>query len=226
MAVNLYAAALVCGYLIGSIPFGLLMGFVKGVDIRKVGSGNIGATNAARAIGWKWFPLVLLLDAAKGFGPAFFLLHWTNSPSPYMPIFAACGSLLGHFFSLFLKLKGGKGVATGLGVVLAITGTKFSAWPLPAFCALGIFAVIVGITRYVALGSIFAVMTLPVFYFVFTAPDTFQQPQMAYFLFLCVVSVLVILKHKGNIKRMMSGEENRIGGQASKLEEPTNGGNV
>ncbi|MCF6228023.1 MAG: glycerol-3-phosphate 1-O-acyltransferase PlsY [Planctomycetes bacterium] len=214
MAVNLYALAIIGGYLIGSIPFGLLMGFVKGVDIRDHGSGNIGATNAARAIGWKWFPLVLLLDAAKGFAPAFFFLHWPAETSPALPLLAASGSLLGHFFSLYLKFKGGKGVATGLGVVLAITGTPISDWPLPAFCALGVFAIITGLTRYVALGSIFAVLTLPVFYFLMTQPDTFKMRWFAYLLFLCVVAVLVVIKHRNNISRMLAGTESRIGERA------------
>ncbi|MHC4840127.1 MAG: glycerol-3-phosphate 1-O-acyltransferase PlsY [Planctomycetota bacterium] len=211
--------AIIGGYLIGSIPFGLLMGFINGVDIRDHGSGNIGATNAARAIGWKWFPLVLLLDAAKGFGPAFVFLFWPDPPSPYLPLLAATGSLLGHFFSLYLKFKGGKGVATGLGVVLALTGTPLSAWPLPAFCSLAVFIVIVGLTRYVALGSIFGVLTLPVFYLLMTQPDTFKLPWLAYFLFLCLVSVLVVAKHHGNIKRMMQGTESRIGERAEVSDE-------
>src|SRR5690606_19298027 len=121
---------LIVAYLVGSIPFGLIAGkLVKGVDIRQHGSRNIGATNAARVIGWKWFPVVLLLDALKGAGPCLAGHFLSSQAGVDLVLFAAIGALLGHFFSIYIGFKGGKGVATGLGVVLVITA---SPWPVAA----------------------------------------------------------------------------------------------
>ena len=200
---------LIVAYLVGSIPFGLIAGkLVKGVDIRVLGSRNIGATNAARVIGWKWFPVVLLLDAAKGAGPCLaghFLIQTARAD---LVLFAAIGALLGHFFSIYIGFKGGKGVATGLGVVLVITAAP---WPLAALCALGVFALVLLATRYVGIASVVSAVSIPLFYYVWLGNAALIEPLMWRFVLLIVVALFVVIKHRGNIRRVIAGEEPRIG---------------
>lgn len=211
-------AVLAVSYLIGSIPFGLIAGFaLKHVDIRTVGSGNIGATNAARVIGWKWFPVVLALDALKGFGPTALagLLNDRGvlgySASLDYVIVAAVGAMLGHTFSLYLKFKGGKGVATGLGVMLAITGIPSTVVPVPTLCALGVFILALVLTRMMSAASIVATASIPPFYWLFTRPDTFDNPWRSRFIFLCLVCAFVMFKHHANMGRILRGTEPRLG---------------
>jgi glycerol-3-phosphate acyltransferase PlsY len=215
-ALGVFAVA----YCVGGIPFGLIAGRVlKGVDIRTVGSGNIGATNAARVIGFKWFPVILALDALKGFGPTALagLLNDRGvlgySASLDYVIFAAVGAMLGHTFSPYLKFKGGKGVATGLGVMLAITGTPGSVIPLPALCAFGVFLLALIPTRMMSAASIVAAASLPIWYWLFTQPHTFENPWRSRFIFLCAASVFVVFKHRGNMARILRGTEPRLGKQ-------------
>lgn len=213
-------AVFAVSYLVGGIPFGLIAGkLLKGVDIRTVGSGNIGATNAARVIGAKWFPVILALDALKGFGPTALagLLNDRGilgySASLDYVIVAAVGAMLGHTFSPYLKFKGGKGVATGLGVMLAITGTPDTVVPLPALCALGVFAVALALCRMMSAASIVATASLPLWYWLFTRPETFDNPWRSRFIFLCVTCVFVVFKHRANMARILRGTEPRLGKQ-------------
>lgn len=198
-------------YLVGSIPFGLIAGYlVKGVDIREHGSRNIGATNAARVLGAKWFPVVLLLDALKGLLPT--AAMWPLSARLDLMLVAACGALVGHLFPVYLKFRGGKGVATGLGVMLALTHTPETWLPLPALCALGAFALVVAIGRMISLASIGAALSLPLWYWFWTQPHTFAgQPWLGRFIFLCVCCGFVVIKHRGNIGRILKGTEPRLG---------------
>jgi len=211
-------AVFTAAYLLGGVPFGLIAGLVlRGVDIRTVGSGNIGATNAARVIGIRWFPVILLLDALKGFGPtaAAGLLNEPgmlgNAGSVDYVIVAAIGAMLGHAFSPYLRLGGGKGVATGLGVMLAITGTPDSVIPWPALCALGFFALALALTRMVSASSILAALSLPAWYWLFTRPATWEEPWRARLIFLCVAAAFVIFKHRANLSRIARGTEPRLG---------------
>jgi acyl phosphate:glycerol-3-phosphate acyltransferase len=206
---------LIVSYLVGSIPFGLLAGkLIKGVDIREHGSRNIGATNAARVIGWKWFPVVLLLDALKGAVPCLLGLWLSERAGADLALFAAIGALAGHLYSVYLKFKGGKGVATGLGVVLVVTTVPEYHAPLPALCALGVFAIVLAVTRMVSISSILAAMSIPAFYYAWLGALTFQPPYDARFVFLVVISIAVVIKHRSNIRRIMSGTEPRIGRKA------------
>jgi glycerol-3-phosphate acyltransferase PlsY len=206
------AATLVAAYLVGSIPFGLLAGkLIKGVDIREHGSRNIGATNAARVIGWKWFPVVLLLDALKGAGPCLLALWLSPHAGADLALFAAIGALLGHLYSAYLKFKGGKGVATGLGVVLVLTVMPDIHVPLPALCGLGVFALTLLVTRMVSASSIVAALSIPAFYYAWLGAQTFVTPYDWRFVFLCVVSVAVVVKHRGNVRRIMNGSEPKLG---------------
>lgn len=205
-------ATLIGAYLVGSIPFGLIAGrVIKGVDIREHGSRNIGATNAARVIGLKWFPVVLLLDALKGAGPCLAGLILSPHAETDLVLVAAVGALLGHVYSVYLRFKGGKGVATGLGVVLVMTTVPDLHVPLPALCALGVFALMVLATRMVSVASIAAALSIPAFYYAWLGATTFTSPYDRRFVFLVVVSLFVVVKHRANIRRVMNGSEPRIG---------------
>jgi acyl phosphate:glycerol-3-phosphate acyltransferase len=206
------SGTLVVSYLVGSIPFGLVAGkLIKGVDIREHGSRNIGATNAARVIGWKWFPVVLLLDALKGAGPCLAGLWFSVQAGADLALFAAVGALAGHLYSVYLKFKGGKGVATGLGVVLVLTVVPEFHAPLPALCALGVFAVVLLATRMVSIASMVAALSIPAFYFAWLGPTMYTDPYQWRFIFLVVISLAVVIKHRGNIRRIMNGTEPRLG---------------
>jgi glycerol-3-phosphate acyltransferase PlsY len=203
---------LIVAYLVGSIPFGLLAGkLIKGVDIREHGSRNIGATNAARVIGWKWFPVVLLLDALKGAGPCLAGMWLSERAGADLVLFAAIGALAGHLYSVYLKFKGGKGVATGLGVVLVLTVVPDSHAPLPALCALGVFALVLLATRMVSIASMCAGLSIPAFYYAWLGTTMYADPYQWRFIFLVIISLAVVIKHRGNIRRIMNGTEPRLG---------------
>ena len=186
-------------YLLGSIPFGYLLVkvFLK-QDIRATGSGNIGATNVARS-GAKGLGIAtLLLDLGKAFAAVKIAQH--IAPGNYdLAVAAAVAAILGHIFPVWLGFRGGKGVASALGVFLALT------WP-SALAILGVFLVVFLITRYVSLASIIAATTFPLFAFYFVP---FRTPiVIAGFLF---IPVLIIVKHHENIRRLLSGTESRFG---------------
>jgi glycerol-3-phosphate acyltransferase PlsY len=190
---------LVVCYIIGSIPTAyILVKLVKGVDVRTIGSGNVGATNAGRVLGRWGFVVVLLLDALKGFLPVFFMLRIAaaNGWSMNLALVAAAGVILGHSYTLFLKFKGGKGVATGLGVFLALA-------PLAVLIALGVFIVAVLIFRMISLGSILAAIVL-------TASAVLLYDWKALWVFTAILAIFVIYKHKSNISRILAGTENKV----------------
>jgi glycerol-3-phosphate acyltransferase PlsY len=187
-------------YLIGSIPVAyILVKAISGTDVRTVGSGNVGATNAGRVLGKPGFIAVLTLDALKGFLPVFLALKLCQSfqvPRD-IALFCAAAVILGHAFPLYLRFSGGKGVATGLGVFTALA-------PLPVLAAVLTFLILVGITRMVSVGSIFAALvnTAAVFFFY---PDW-----LGLSIFTALVAIFVIYKHKSNIKRILAGTENKV----------------
>ena len=186
-------------YLLGSVPFGyLLVRIFRKQDIRATGSGNIGATNVARS-GAKGLGIAtLLLDLGKAFAAVKIAQH--VAPGNYdLAVAAAVAAILGHVFPVWLGFRGGKGVASALGVFLALT------WP-SALAILGTFLVVFLITRYVSLASIIAAATFPLFAFYFVP---FRTPiVIAGFLF---IPLLVIVKHHENIRRLLSGTESRFG---------------
>jgi glycerol-3-phosphate acyltransferase PlsY len=186
-------------YLLGSIPFGyVLVRIFRKQDIRSTGSGNIGATNVARS-GAKGLAIAtLLLDLGKAFTAVRIAQH--IAPSNYdLAVAAAVAAILGHCFPVWLGFRGGKGVASALGVFLALT-------PASALATLAVFLIVFGLSRYVSLASIVAAASFPVFGFHF-AP--FRTPiVIAGFLF---IPLLIIAKHHQNIRRLLSGTENRFG---------------
>lgn len=195
---------ILCGtasFAVGSIPFGLLLGrWVAGVDVRKVGSGNVGATNVSRALGGRWFFVVLLLDAAKGAGPVLAApLVAGEAASDWLR--AACGfaAVLGHVFSPFLGFRGGKGVATGAGVFVALA-------PLPALCSFGIFGLVLAVSRFMSLASICAAASLAPVALAFRRP----APEIV---FGAVVAAVVIARHRANLGRIAAGTEPRVFGK-------------
>lgn len=185
--------SLVASYLIGSIPFGYLVARVKGIDIRKHGSGNIGATNVFRTLGPAYGLTALALDLLKGVAAVYI---GRQSGIQGVEFLTGIASLLGHAFPLFLGFKGGKIIATGLGVVTALA-------PLVALIAVLIFIALVAATRYVSLGSICGALSVPVFLAVFHYGPT-------YLLFGGVVCLFAVIKHIPNIKRLISGTESKI----------------
>jgi glycerol-3-phosphate acyltransferase PlsY len=196
----LFIAAI--SYLSGSIPFGyILVRLVRGEDVRKLGSGNIGATNVARSSPFLGV-LTLLLDALKGF-LAVFLTHLLfRGPVLYMFV-AGLSAVVGHLFPVWLKFKGGKGVATGLGAFLILT-------PKAMLVMLGIFVAVVVISRYVSLGSILAVGFFPLLGFWL---DGYRE--MPEIVVMCAASILILSKHHGNIARLFAGTEHRFGRSAA-----------
>ena len=185
-------------YLFGSIPFGLLIGLSRGVDIRKLGSGNIGATNVLRILGKGPGILVFVMDTFKGLAAV--LISKAFHLSDYLIVAGAFASVIGHTFSPFLGFKGGKGVATSLGVIFGLN------WII-ALIAFVLWGIIVAITRYVSLSSIIASSSVPLmmmFWKEMHVPIPFQA--------VAIIAVLgIILKHIPNIKRLLNGTEPKIG---------------
>jgi len=199
---NPWIVSISVAYLLGSIPFGyLLVRIFRNEDIREQGSGNIGATNVARS-GAKGLGLTtLLLDMGKAYLAVTIARH--IAPDSYdVAVAAAVAAVVGHVFPVWLKFKGGKGVASALGVFLALT------WP-SAVAILFVFAVVFALTRYVSLASIIGSATFPLFGFHFVV----QRTPMVIFGFL-FIPLLVILKHHANIRRLLSGTESRFGSKS------------
>lgn len=199
-------AVLVCvfAYFFGAIPFALIIGKLHGVDIRKVGSGNVGATNVTRAVGPVQGKICFVLDLLKGAIPvlaAQVLLPGCSG----VAIAAGAIAILGHMFPVYLKFKGGKGVSTGAGAALALA-------PLPLLCALVFWVVLFLVTRYVSVASIAAAVGLPVFAFLFRLGKVgnLTARSMPVLIFFCAIAAITVYRHRSNIKRLIEGTENRF----------------
>jgi acyl phosphate:glycerol-3-phosphate acyltransferase len=210
---KIMALALVA-YLVGSIPFGFLFGKMKGTDLRQLGSKNIGATNAGRVLGKKYFYIVLFLDAAKGFLPttlAGVLLFRWDVPRHwlfFLWLLVAFCAIAGHNWPCWLKFKGGKGVATSLGVVLALY--PYYTWP--GLIAFGVWILVYKFSGFVSLGSIIAALVFLFSYLgmVILLPDWTFREQWPLVLFASAMIGVLILRHSGNIRRLCSGTENKL----------------
>ncbi len=191
------ALVIISCYLLGSIPFGYIVGkLFKKVDIREYGSGNIGATNALRILGPSLASLVVIGDIGKGIF-SIYLVQYLNIDNLLILTIAGLAVICGHDWSIFLGFKGGKGIATTLGVVFALN-------PTISILALIIGGVVVITTRYVSLASIFVVISI----FIFTI--LFKQPY-EFIIFSALIMILGIFKHKENIQRLKSKKERKIG---------------
>jgi glycerol-3-phosphate acyltransferase PlsY len=185
---------LVLAFVVGSIPTGVIVARAKGVDLRKVGSGNIGATNVSRALGRKWATLVLLVDAGKGALPVLLLDRLFHDP--WLPALGGLFAVLGQVFSIFLRGRGGKGVATSLGAGLALA-------PLPALGCATVFVIFYLLFRIASIGSLAAIASYPLFLWLFHLGTL---PRLTFAL---AIAVLVVIRHKDNIKRLLRREEHR-----------------
>ena len=201
------AVLLVGSYLLGSIPFGYLAGRLVGIDIRQAGSGNVGATNVVRILGKKYGYPVFALDVLKGFGAVeiAILMALGRSPAWNSPetcgILAAISSVLGHLYPPWLKFRGGKGVATSAGALLALT-------PVATLIGIAIWIIVFWLTRYVSLASITAAVVLPIVILVASWQDQNKGKPLVYFS--GCVAALVIWRHRSNLSRLMRGTEPRF----------------
>jgi len=214
--IAIIAAFMAGAYLAGSIPFGWLIGKMRGVDIRQHGSKNIGATNCGRVCGWPCGATAFVLDVAKGFGPVFFAdmafphvtgdagketVHWL------LITLVAVMPIVGHVLPVWLGFRGGKAVATSLGVLLAMP----MLWWL-ALAVLGVWCVVTGATAYVSVGSTVAALALVAGYLWFQRAGAWG-PYLPVTVFVLALVAMVILRHRSNYARLLRGTENRIWGR-------------
>jgi acyl phosphate:glycerol-3-phosphate acyltransferase len=203
-----YIGVAVVSYLLGSIPTGFLVAKGRGIDIRTVGSGNIGATNVFRHLGKPAGVFVLLVDALKGWVAVVGLVRlatlWLYPSADaesreWLAIIAGISAILGHNYTCWLHFKGGKGIATSAGVLAALV-------PKALLIILGVWVIVFALSRYVSLGSMAAAFALP-----FAVWATHGSPRLV--IVTAAMSALAIYKHKANIRRLLNGTENRIGGK-------------
>jgi glycerol-3-phosphate acyltransferase PlsY len=218
MALSGWSVAwIVGGYLCGSVPFGLLIGLARGTDLRQVGSGNIGATNASRMLGLRWGLICFGLDALKGWLPVYVAgvalglvgKQDISAVESWLWISVAAAAVLGHVFPVWLGLRGGKGVATGFGVLLGF-------WPIltvPVLASLGIWLACALTWRYISLASICAAVTLPLFVAVWARLDDGDAlgHRWPFLTATVAMALLVIVKHRTNLIRLRQGTEPKIG---------------
>jgi acyl phosphate:glycerol-3-phosphate acyltransferase len=216
----MWAVTTVCivgGYLVGSIPFGLLAGWMKGMDIRKHGSGNIGATNVGRVLGKRYGLAVFALDLLKGLIPVVVAGEWLYAASTgasteatrlwaWLGVGGAC--ILGHMFPVYLRFKGGKGVATSLGVILGFY--PYFTWP--GLVAFGLWILLTGSTGYVSVGSMVAAGAFPILFAIFASLRGWASGGYLWplYVFAAAIGILVIYRHRGNLRRLMQGVEPKI----------------
>lgn len=193
----------------------LITRYVKGIDIRQHGSGNAGGTNVWRVIGWKYGLLVILLDALKGILAVVLIarLHYGNFPfnnlTPFddftlVQLIAGSAAVLGHIWSVFADFKGGKGIATGMGILIVIVTVDL-------LVALGVFFIVVAISRYVSLGSMLATVSIPLTMII--RENVFNAHVSGYYTllpFLFILTLIIIFTHRKNIIRLINGNENKI----------------
>jgi len=194
-------------YLLGSIPFGYVAGKIRGIDIRKIGSGNIGATNVVRVIGKRYGYSVFVLDFFKGFGAVKISMSIATDARPewaspeIFGIFAAIASVIGHSFPVWLKFRGGKGVATSAGAL-------FGLIPLAALIGIVIWVLVFWFTRYVSVASVVAAATLPLVILIMTRLN--QIHGNALFYSSLGLAAVVMWRHRSNFSRLMHGSEPRF----------------
>jgi glycerol-3-phosphate acyltransferase PlsY len=214
----IFVPAIIGAYLLGSIPFGLLIAKAHGKDLRSIGSGNIGATNVSRALGRKWAYICFVLDVLKGIIPMLVTLSLAKPTSAqsqtekvillWLWLAVGCAAILGHIFPIYVKFKGGKGVATSFGVALGL-------WPYYTICAsfaIVIWVAVVLIWRYVSLASIAASVSFPL---VLILAIILRQSWDLFSLWPLLIAataipLMVIIRHRENIKRLFAGTESKI----------------
>lgn len=212
----LLSAIIVISYLIGSIPTSLLITkWVKGVDIRNYGSGNAGGTNVSRVLGWKYGVLVILLDALKGASAVILVarLHYGSMPfqnaTPFddftlVQIIAGVSAVIGHIWTIFAGFRGGKGIATALGMLLFII-------TIDMLIAIAVFLLVVMLTKYISLGSILGAVSVPLVLMVRENLFNVDIPGYGTLLpFTIGISLLILYTHRANLSRLAAGKENQV----------------
>jgi glycerol-3-phosphate acyltransferase PlsY len=203
-------------YVVGSIPFGLLVGFARGIDVRSAGSGNIGASNVGRLLGGRFFALVFVLDLLKGLLPVVagaWVLHQSNRPADaatyVLWLLVGFAAIAGHMFSIFLRFKGGKGVATSTGVILGV----FPYFTLPGLAAALIWIILFAVTRYISVASMLGAICFPIAYLAIGLARHWPiaGTQLPLLLFAILVAAMIVLKHRANLARLRAGTEFRFG---------------
>lgn len=196
--------SILAAYLIGSIPTSYIVGkLVRGIDLREHGSGNLGATNAFRALGWKIGVFVLICDVLKGAIPVLIFSGIAAERGGLglakhnIGLLIGLAAIMGHIFTIFMKFRGGKGVAASMGVFLALA-------PIPFLITFAVSALIIGVTRYVSAGSIIGSILLPIMVYIFY-PD-----RVFFIIFTIVLGILVIVRHRSNIVRLLKGQEHKL----------------
>ena len=187
------ALLILAAYFTGAIPTSYIVGRIKGIDLRQHGSGNLGATNAYRVLGWRAALPVFIVDIFKGWFPTFCFPLWDGSNNGLLALAYGAAAIIGHVFSIYVKFKGGKGVATSTGVLLALA-------PLAVLAGFIVWSAIVFTTGFVSLGSIVAACVLPVVIFLVQGAGAVLWLSMA-------LAAFVIFAHRANIKRLTRGEE-------------------
>ncbi|MCA9278292.1 MAG: glycerol-3-phosphate 1-O-acyltransferase PlsY [Phycisphaeraceae bacterium] len=216
------AVAIAIAFLSGSIPFGVIIARMHGINIREHGSKNIGATNVMRVVGKKPGALCFLLDVLKGFVPTlaggYFLgalgASQIDTATAWQWLAVMVASVLGHMFSPFVGFKGGKGVATGLGSLLGV----FPVLTVPAICAFGVFVVVLKSTMLVGISSCIAALSMPLFLLLGTLVLGSLMPrfdELPFYITLAGIAALVIYKHRGNLARTLAGTEPKFGSSAA-----------
>jgi acyl phosphate:glycerol-3-phosphate acyltransferase len=190
---------IVSAYLLGSVPTGYILGSLAGVDVRKAGSGNVGATNVARVVGKGQGALTLMLDVGKGWSAVFVALQL--GVSLWCVAVVGTAVFLGHLYPIFLRFEGGKGVATALGVFLALA-------PGATLLLIGIFVATVAPSRIVSLGSLMAALAAPLILWLFAHPPEIIAMS-------CFITVMIIWRHRSNIQRLLAGNEPKFGSASS-----------
>jgi len=191
---------IILGYFIGAIPFGYIAGKLRGIDVRKEGSGNIGSTNVSRVLGKKTGRIVQVLDIAKGIMPVvigkILICHLSRPDTSFFLVAIGLATICGHNWPIFLGFKGGKGVNTSLGVALGLM-------PVNAILCFAVWALVVFVWKYISLGSIVGAITFPILAFIFKEPWIFR-------ILAIIVALFIVIRHKSNIKRLLKGEEPKM----------------
>ena len=214
----IFVIAVIGAYLLGSVPFGLLIARAHGKDLRSIGSGNIGATNVSRALGRKWAYVCFALDVLKGMVPMLVTMFFTRTLSNQSQtekvillllwLAVGCGAILGHIFPIYVKFRGGKGVATSFGVALGL-------WPYYTICAsfgILVWVAVVLIGRYVSLASIITSVTFPLVLIlaIILMPGWDFISLWPLLIAATAIPLMVIIRHRENIKRLLAGTESKI----------------
>ena len=198
---NVESAVWIAGaFFAGAVPFGYLIGRLRGVDVRTVGSKNIGATNVFRTVGRKWGLVAFACDVLKGLLPVLAARRWGNAE--WLPLAAGVAAVLGHMFTPFMKFKGGKGVATAFGMLIALAPALVGA-------AFALFAAMFAVSHYISLGSCSAALFLAVAVWL-PVPWPGHRPTAGEAALITLVALFVVWKHRSNISRLIAGTENKI----------------